>query len=105
MTELVRLCRVDDLREGGMLKVEVLGCDYLVVKLGEEIFVLDASCTHEWGDLSDGQLEGDIVTCPVHEGRFNARTGEVVEEPPTYPLQTYHVKVENGEVLADVTGY
>jgi nitrite reductase/ring-hydroxylating ferredoxin subunit len=105
MGEFVKLCRVDDLEEGKMLKVEILGCDYLVIKQGEDIHVLDAACTHEWADLSEGTLEGDVVTCPLHSGQFNVRTGEVLREPPTFPLQTYNVKVIEDEVYADVTGY
>lgn len=105
MPELVRLCSLDDLAEGGMHKVEILGCDYLVVKFGEEVYVTDASCTHEWADLSEGTLEGDVLTCPQHEGQFNVRSGEVVRDPPTYPLDTYTVKIVENDVYADVTGY
>ncbi len=105
MPELVRLCHLDDFRDGRMIKVEVLGCEYLVIKSGEEIYVLDASCTHEWADLSEGTLEGEVITCPLHEGQFNVRSGDVIRDPPTFPLETYNVKVIDNEVYADVTGY
>ncbi len=105
MAEFVRMCSVENLQDGGMLKVEVLGCDYLVIKRGEDIYVVDADCTHEWGDLSQGSLEGGVVTCPLHGGQFNIKSGEVLRDPPNFPLQTYSVKVESNEVYADVTGY
>jgi nitrite reductase/ring-hydroxylating ferredoxin subunit len=105
MGELLKICDLDDLKEGEMLKVEILGCDYIVIKLGEDVFVMDGACTHEWADLSKGTLDGDILTCPLHSGQFNIRTGEVVREPPTFPLQTYNAKIIGNEVWADVTGY
>ncbi len=88
-----------------MIKVEVFGCDYLVIKRGQDLHVMDASCTHEWADLSQGTLDGEILTCPLHEGQFNIKSGAVVRDPPTFPLDTYTVKVVDGEVYADVTGY
>ncbi|MCJ2519501.1 MAG: Rieske 2Fe-2S domain-containing protein [Candidatus Thermoplasmatota archaeon] len=105
MPELARMCHVDDLQDGGMIKSEVLGCEYLVIKLAEDIYVLDASCTLEWTDLSKGSLEGEIVTCPVCKGQFNIRSGDVAREPPTFPLDTYNVKVVDGTVYGEVSGY
>lgn len=105
MGELVRICSLDELEEGKMLKVEILGCDYVVVKRQDDVYVIDGACTHEWADLSKGTLEGEVVTCPLHQGQFNIRTGEVLREPPTFPLQTYNVKIIDNEVWADVTGY
>lgn len=105
MGELVKICDLDDLKEGEMHKVEILGCEYLVVLRGEEVLVLDAACTHEWADLSKGTLDGETLTCPLHRGQFNLRTGEVLKEPPTFPLQTYNVKIIDNQVYADVTGY
>ncbi len=102
---MVRLCHLDDLQDGGMIKVEVLGCDYLVVKREEDVYVVDASCTHEWADLSQGTLEGDTITCPLHQGQFNVKSGEVVREPPTFPLDVYAVEIVDDEVYAAVTGY
>lgn len=105
MGEFVKLCDLDQLEEGKMLYVEILGCDYIVVKKADDVYALDGTCTHDWARLDDGTLNGEIVTCPVGGGQFNIKTGEVVKEPPSFPLQTYPVKIVNGEILADVTGY
>lgn len=99
------MCSLDDLQEGSMLKVEILGCDYLVIKRGDKVHVTDASCTHEWADLGEGTLDGDTVTCPLHGGQFDVRSGAVLRDPPSFPLDTYNVEVKDGEVYADVTGY
>lgn len=105
MGELVKLCDLGQLEEGNILYVELLGCDYIVVRNGAEVFALDGTCTYDWARLDEGTLEGDIVTCPTGGGQFNIKTGEVVKAPPSFPLQTYPVTVNGEEILADVTGY
>ncbi|MEE9592433.1 MAG: Rieske 2Fe-2S domain-containing protein [Thermoplasmata archaeon] len=105
MGELVKLCDVDQLEEGRMLYVEILGCDYIVVQRAGEVYALDGTCTYDWTRLDEGVLENDVVTCPTGGGQYNIKTGEVVKTPPSFPLQTYPVTVDGAEVLADVTGY
>ena len=105
MGELVKLCDLAQVEEGKILYVEILGCDYIVVRQAEEVFALDGTCTYDWTRLDGGSLDGEVVTCPNGGGQFNIRTGEVVKEPPSFPLQTYAVTLEGEEVLAEVTGY
>ncbi|MFQ5552311.1 MAG: Rieske (2Fe-2S) protein [Thermoplasmata archaeon] len=105
MGEAVKLCNLDQLEEGKMLYVEILGCDYIVIERAGEVYALDGTCTYDWARLDDGTLEGDVVTCPMGGGQFNVKTGEVVKGPPSFPLQTYPVTVNGGDILADVTGY
>jgi len=39
------------------------------------------------------------VECPFHQGRFNVKTGAVVQDPPTEPVPTYRVQVEGDDIL------
>ena len=38
------------------------------------------------------------MECPFHQGRFNVKTGEAVQEPPTEPIPTYQVQVEGDDI-------
>ncbi|MEE8198240.1 MAG: Rieske 2Fe-2S domain-containing protein [Thermoplasmata archaeon] len=105
MGELVKLCTLAEVEEGKILYVEILGCDYIVVRQAEEVFALDGTCTYDWTRLDGGSLDGEVVTCPDGGGQFNIKTGEVVKAPPSFPLQTYRVTVNGEDVLAEVTGY
>jgi nitrite reductase/ring-hydroxylating ferredoxin subunit/hemoglobin-like flavoprotein len=51
-------------------------------------------CTHKQGPLSEGELDGSIVTCPYHGAQFDVCTGAVQRGPATQPLKTYRVAVE-----------
>jgi 3-phenylpropionate/trans-cinnamate dioxygenase ferredoxin subunit len=61
-------------------------------------------CTHEQAHLADGLVMDDIIECPLHNGRFDYRTGEAMGAPVCVDLKTYLVRVENGRVLIDLDG-
>lgn len=63
-----------------------------------QIYATQDDCTHGLASLADGYLEGDEIECPLHQGVFNVRTGEVVSRPCTVSLKVYSVEVEDGLV-------
>ncbi len=98
---LLTLCSVSDVPEGGAIKVETGGLVLAVFKLGDNVCVIDDSCTHGPGSLSEGYVDGDIVECNFHNGAFNIRTGEVVAPPCIIPIRTYAVSIVDGQVAID----
>ena len=62
-----------------------------------------AKCTHRGGPLSEGNLDGSVVTCPWHGAQFNVCTGAVLRGPAADSLKTFRVVVEGeiGRVEAD----
>jgi len=102
-----KVCSIDDVPEGGAIRVDVKGRELLVARTGGKVFVTDVWCTHEEGDLSLGLLEGDIVTCPLHGARFRLSDGSVVEgpsgEPPDSipPLKTYKITIKGQDIYIE----
>jgi 3-phenylpropionate/trans-cinnamate dioxygenase ferredoxin subunit len=45
---------------------------------------------------------GNIIECPMHNGRFDYRTGEAKGAPVCINLKTYPVKIEDGKVLVQI---
>lgn len=62
------------------------------------IFATDNLCTHGNARLCDGFLEGHEIECPLHQGRFDVRSGAATCAPATDPLRTYPVKTAGGRV-------
>jgi nitrite reductase/ring-hydroxylating ferredoxin subunit len=55
-------------------------------------------CPHAGATLSEGEVEGSIVTCPRHGSQFDVCTGERVRGPADEGLRTMRVVEEDGFV-------
>jgi len=97
--EFVEAAKADELRPGTMKRVDLRGWRILLANVAGRLYAVDDTCTHEEASLSTGVLKGELVKCPLHNSRFNVRTGEVLEEPAEEPLRTYPVREEGGRVL------
>ena len=47
-------------------------------RVGDEVLTLDNVCPHSGGPIGLGELEGAVVTCPLHGWQFDVRTGACV---------------------------
>ncbi|HVL52874.1 MAG TPA: Rieske 2Fe-2S domain-containing protein [Vitreimonas sp.] len=82
-----------DLPPGAMRRVSRGDLDVLVAHTPAGIVAVDDRCPHMSAPLSIGELDGCIVACPLHEGRFSLCTGDPVRMPTTGGLDpdgNYH---------------
>lgn len=82
-----------DLPEGVMRRVTLGDLDILVVHTDRGVFATDDRCPHMAAPLSIGELDGCIVSCPLHEGRFDLASGDTARMPTTGGLDAdgvYH---------------
>jgi nitrite reductase/ring-hydroxylating ferredoxin subunit len=105
---LVRVCAVEDVDEDDTLQVEMdddaLPEALAVYRLeGDEVYVSQDLCSHGNASLGDeGYLEGHIIECTWHEGKFDIRTGEPTALPCTLPIKVYPVTVKDGDIYITV---
>lgn len=70
--------KISEFREGQPKRVKLEGKGVLVAKVGGNFYAIGDQCTH-WGcSLSNGTLEGTIVTCACHGSKFDITNGKVV---------------------------
>jgi len=69
MNKFVELGKIDQLEDGAMKKVLARGHEILLAKVADKYYAGDNRCPHMGGKLSQGKLEGTVVTCPRHGGR------------------------------------
>jgi 3-phenylpropionate/trans-cinnamate dioxygenase ferredoxin subunit len=65
-------------------------------------YALHNVCTHQFALLSEGYVEDGCLECPLHQGRFDLKTGAPRGAPVTEPVKVYPVKTENGKVYVDL---
>jgi nitrite reductase/ring-hydroxylating ferredoxin subunit len=90
------------LGDGDMLGVEAQGKPIALYNLDGTIFATDNVCTHAFAMLTDGWLDGEVIECPLHAGRFEIKTGKGLGPPIPCDLKTYRVRVVGDEVQVDL---
>ncbi len=99
MNDFVKVAETHEIPPGRMKLVDAHGQRLSVANVDGSFYAFSDECTHDGGPLSEGDLEGEIVTCPWHFSRFNVRTGEIVESPAEEVVAVYNTKVEDGAVF------
>jgi nitrite reductase/ring-hydroxylating ferredoxin subunit len=94
------VAQTSDLSPGEVMYVEVGSDPVALINLEGEFYALCDICTHQDASLSDGEVYGDEIECPMHGGAFEIRTGLPVNFPVVVPVETYDVKVEGDRVFA-----
>jgi nitrite reductase/ring-hydroxylating ferredoxin subunit len=89
--------RASELKPGQTRLVKVGGEGVAVYNVGGTFFATQNDCTHAWGPLSEGELDGKVITCPLHGSRFDVTTGTVVGGPAEEALKTFQVTLD-GEI-------
>jgi nitrite reductase/ring-hydroxylating ferredoxin subunit len=78
-----RLLPLTDLPAGGLRRASIGDLDVLIVRTPAGIVAVDDRCPHMAAPLSLGVLDGCVVDCPLHNGRFDLCSGEPVQMPTT----------------------
>jgi nitrite reductase/ring-hydroxylating ferredoxin subunit len=100
----VRVCGTGELEPGSHMQVQVPEVGALAVyHVAGRFYVTADSCTHMQASLGEeGALDGHVIQCTWHNGRFDIRTGEVLALPCPAPLRTYPVNVRDGSVYIEI---
>jgi nitrite reductase/ring-hydroxylating ferredoxin subunit len=72
-----------ELPSGAMRRLTFGDLDVLLAHTSDGIVAVDDRCPHMAAPLSLGKLDGCVVTCPLHDGRFDLRGGGPVQMPTT----------------------
>ena len=98
MSDFHAVCSLDDIPVGGRRSVDVAGEEVTLLRLGDEhVVALANRCPHQNGRLGDGPVVGGQITCPMHQWRFDLRTG-VTRRDRRVVARLYRVRVEGASV-------
>jgi len=112
----VPVAKASDLADGAMKGFKVSGHEILVARVADKYYAADSVCPHMGANLSQGTLEGTILTCPRHASRFDLIDGRVIRwtdwtgikakvskmfRPPR-PIVIYTTRVDGDNVLVEI---
>ena len=116
MAELIEVIKTEELKDGTMTAVKVAGHEILIARTDDTYYAVNNRCPHMGGKLSQGKLNGTIVTCPLHGSQFNIRNGQVIRwtnltgfmskvskiiKSPT-PIATYNTRIVDETVYVEI---
>lgn len=88
---------------GSVNQFDVNGVEVALVHTEDGFFAVDDVCTHAEVSLSEGQLNGCLLECPMHGAEFDVRTGEAKSLPATKPLTVYKVIIDGSDENAQLS--
>lgn len=101
MAEFRKTCHVTEIPEGKAKVVTLEGQDIGLFKIDGKVYACSNFCPHRGGPLSEGTLDGTVVTCPFHHWRFDVSTGKSpVHESVSVAI--FSTKLQNDEIWVEV---
>jgi nitrite reductase (NADH) small subunit len=97
VVEFITVADVSELSPGACKTVEAQGKLIAIFNVAGTIYALENECLHQGGPLGEGDLDGEVVTCPWHGWQYNVCTGELCSDSATR-VTAYPVKVEGSEI-------
>jgi len=102
VASFVKVATTGEIPPGRCKGVEVDGRPIAVINLDGTYYATDDTCTHRGALLSEGDLEGKEIICPLHGAVFDVTSGEVVEPPASEPITCYNVRVSGDAIEVEV---
>src|SRR5687768_16992522 len=87
-----------DLPDGIPVLGHAAGEAVVVVRRGDEIHALGATCTHYGAPLAEGLVVGDTLRCPWHHAAFDLRTADRERPPALDDLPCWNVEENDGQI-------
>jgi nitrite reductase/ring-hydroxylating ferredoxin subunit/uncharacterized membrane protein len=85
-----------DLTDGQPHAADAADTPVLLVRQEGRVYAIHDRCSHRGCLLSDGDLDGHVITCSCHGSRFDIRDGTLLQGPATVSQPAFDVR-EVGE--------
>ena len=89
---------LDDFAASDAIAVVVAGKEIAIFLVDGAVFATANRCTHGDARLCDGWVEGHEIECPLHQGRFDVRSGAATAAPAEVALATWPARIVDGRV-------
>jgi nitrite reductase/ring-hydroxylating ferredoxin subunit len=102
MAAYIKVATTSELAPGQAKRVEAQGKRIALFNVGGSYHAVDDTCTHRGGPLSEGQVDGNVVTCPWHGAKFNITTGAVLGPPARAGVASFRIRVSGSDVEVEL---
>ncbi len=99
MSEFEPVASVSEIPPGGRKSIVVDDLPALLVRVGEDYYCIEDTCSHDGQAMTDGPVHGCEIECPRHGARFDLRTGKALRMPATEGIATFDVEVRDQQIF------
>ena len=89
---------LDDFDASDAIAVVAAGKEIAIYLIDGAVFATANRCTHGDARLCDGWVEGHEIECPLHQGRFDVRSGRATAAPAEVALASYPARLAGDRV-------
>ena len=76
-----KVAKISEIPNGKMKMVKLNEKEILIVNVNDSFYAISNKCIHKGGNLSEGSVDGKILTCPIHGSKFDVTTGKCIHRP------------------------
>ncbi len=98
----VKVCKSGEVTPGSAKSFQIGDRDVAVCNVDGKLYAVDDLCSHDFGSLEQGEVEGYEIECPRHGARFDVRTGKATMPPAILPIDTFEVRTEGDDIEVEV---
>lgn len=102
----VTACRLDELPDGGALRVDIDGHRIALVRIDDTVYAIGDRCSHADVSLAEGEVDVDTchIECWKHGSSFSLETGLPDVLPATQPVPVYEAAIEGDAIVVTLPG-
>jgi nitrite reductase (NADH) small subunit len=97
----LRTAKKDEVPPGMIREFQIDGKTFALANVEGKLHAINNLCLHRGGPLGQGELKGNVVTCPWHGWQYDVTTGKLVTNPAV-ACETYAVEVRGDDIFVDV---
>lgn len=100
MSDWERIADREEVAPGGRKSVVVDELPALLLRIGDDYYCFEDTCTHDGQAMTNGEVEDHQIICPRHGARFDIRTGKALCMPATEPIQVFELDFREDGIFA-----
>jgi nitrite reductase (NADH) small subunit len=97
----LRVTKKDEVPPGTIREFQIDGKTFAVSNVDGKLYAINNLCLHRGGPLGQGELKGNVVTCPWHGWQYDVTTGKLVTNSAV-SCETYAVEIRGDDIFVDV---
>ena|SRR5947209_3822208 len=97
--EYIKVATVAEVPPGKAIRVEIGDEPIAIFNVDGAFYAIGDTCSHEEASLSEGDVFGTCVECPLHGAEFDLKSGKARTLPAVMPVPSYPVRVDGEAIL------